>query len=665
MHTANNCQVRSRRKTDKGAILMVVLIVMIALLGLGMTGLFLTSGSIQMNTNINQRNQALVVAEAGVERARGILNNQTPGWVPPVPTMLLGSTSSVDEVPNKPADCQGAARGAILVDQITTGCTATPTPAGCTLQNVPYPSLDRTAGLPGSAGRVARTTMGTYTVFIRQDQADCRMGNYTCEYAPVGTGGIDGGAGGGGGGGGASGVTTCTVPSTIPAPNGALVIRSEGVASDGKTRVVLEVTMTPSQGAAKANNTPMSALCAAGANGCDDNSSVQNGIVVNSNITQQAPPSFGGATSVGGAPGTGGAGGAGGTVTIPVTGPTGGSPSTGGATGTGGAGTGGATGTGGSTSCPENSCMTVATMGITGVWDTQWSNSANGGMGTPLKTGNTFFGAWLATHASKCTVGNIDITPGHDVITAALLSKYKIIVVLDICHTQAAKDGWIANKGANGGVPEYWCDQRFLLQSEANAVVDWVNNGGRMMTTIGVHNHGYQDGNSGHFGIAEATNVNMFLTKFLQPSGVTYSTNFDRITLNPDEVRVLATTDVTGFTSSMTPIPTAILHGPAGNVTRLMVSWATRVKGWNGSAESALPPDSTSFSRYASQSGSDLGVAFVVNRHGTHPGKVVVWGDEWITYDDVWSSNGQNNNFYQASSYWENVFTWFSTGCTP
>ena len=27
--------------------------------------------------------------------------------------------------------------------------------------------------------------MGTYTVFIRQDQADCRMGNFVCELAPV------------------------------------------------------------------------------------------------------------------------------------------------------------------------------------------------------------------------------------------------------------------------------------------------------------------------------------------------------------------------------------------------------------------------------------------------------------------------------------------------
>src|ERR1035437_4291968 len=176
----NSAKIRntSHRQTDQGAVLMVVLIALIALMGLGMTGLFLTSGSIQMNANINLRNQALVVAEAGIERARGVLNN--PNWTPPVPTMLLGVAT--DEVPTNPNLCMGEARGAILVDQITPPCNTLPLPIGCTLQNLAYPASDRTGDLPTQAGAVARTTMGTYTVYIRQDPADCRMGNYTCEY---------------------------------------------------------------------------------------------------------------------------------------------------------------------------------------------------------------------------------------------------------------------------------------------------------------------------------------------------------------------------------------------------------------------------------------------------------------------------------------------------
>ena len=285
----NSAQNRNagHRQQDRGAILMVVLIVMIALLGLGMTGLFLTSGSIQMNTNINLRNQALVVAEAGIERARGVLNN--PNWLPPIPGMLTAfgtPTANEDDIPGNTASCQGEARGAVLVDKITEGCQS----AVCKLKDVPFPSLDRTSDLPNSALKVARPTMGTYTVFIRQDPGDCRMGNFTCERVSVatatGTGTASNTAVG------TDTATTCSPPVGLPAPNGSLVVRSEGLASDGKTRVVLEVTMTPSWGATQPANVPLSALCAAGAAGCDDNASVQNGIVVNSDTPQtpQPPP---------------------------------------------------------------------------------------------------------------------------------------------------------------------------------------------------------------------------------------------------------------------------------------------------------------------------------------------------------------------------------------
>jgi len=351
----------NRRRSDNGAVLMVVLIVMVALLGLGMTGLFLTSGSVQMNTNINLRNQALMVAEAGIERARGILNNS--GWTPPLPTMLAGlNTSSGDEVPTSASDCQGASsRGAILVDQITPGCTEEPTPASCKLQDIIYQPIDRSADLPSSAGTVPAKAMGQYTVYIRQDQGDCRMGNFTCDMAP--------GAGGSG---------ACSAPEGAPSPNGAIIVRSEGVASDNRTRVVLEVTLVPSQGPNQAANTPLSALCAVGASGCDDNASVQSGIVVNSPITQN-PPGTGGVEGTGGVVGTGGevgTGGVEGTGGVVGTGGevgtggvvgTGGeaAPGTGGVVGTGGVGTGGAPGTGGikgtggstPTACPPGTVL--------------------------------------------------------------------------------------------------------------------------------------------------------------------------------------------------------------------------------------------------------------------------------------------------------------------
>jgi hypothetical protein len=115
------------------------------------------------------------------------------------------------------------------------------------------------------------------------------MGNFVCDNSPVpgstsGTGGTGGSSGTGSAG------TTCTAPSGAPVPNGVVIIRSEGVASDNRTRVVLEVTLAPGQGTNKATNTPLAALCASCANGCDDNSSVQNGIVVNSPIKENPLP---------------------------------------------------------------------------------------------------------------------------------------------------------------------------------------------------------------------------------------------------------------------------------------------------------------------------------------------------------------------------------------
>jgi len=630
-----------RRRHQKGAILMVVLIVMIALLGLGMTGLFLTSGSVQMNANINLRNQALAVAEAGIERARGILNST--GWptVPPIPTMLAGTSNAADEIPSSTVSCEGQMRGAILVDRITPTCIGDPLPDGCILRDVAYPSIDRAGDLPAGVGTVARTTMGSYTVYIRQDQGDCRMGNYTCEFASVASGaGGAGGEGGAGGAGGEIGATTCTPPEGAPAPNGALVIRSEGTATDGRTRVVLEVTLSPSQGAAQARSTPLSALCASGVNGCDDNSSVQSGIVVNSNIEQTAPSSGGTSGGEGGATGTGGAesgtgggtgppGGSGGEVG------TGGVTGTGGA-GTGGAGTGGAIGTGGSTACQYNRCKIVATMGVTGAWNMKLVKTGGSPGYTITQTGNARFSQWLDEHASECTVQNIDITT--TTITPAVLAPFKIIIVLDLYHTQADKDAWlplwIAAKLAGQYSPDMPGTQRTLQQSEADAVLDWVRNGGGLMTTTGYKNT-----------TDEPKNVN----KFLRPHYITYTTSSSEIDL------FMGANMVTAFSRS-TPIASVLTAG----ISRLQVTRAMSIKGWSGSAEGNLPPASNYFSNFASRSGYAMGVALISSPRTASSGRIVAWGDEWITYDDVWTDTKQ-----QANEFWNNVLTWLAGNCTP
>ncbi len=220
------------------------MLIMIVLLGLGMSGLFLTKSSVQMLTNTNLRNQALYVAEAGLERARDILN----GPVSPDLTALLGGAghpaNPADEIPSTldPVNGLPVGRGAILTDT-----------AGVPLQRVNYPtSVSHGEPVPGNPNGLSSPLMGVYTVYIRNDTAECRMGKFT----------VDGEAAGG---------------------NLIVVIRSEGMASDGRTTVALEMTMGGGGGggAAQGAGGIAAVLCNSGKNACDDNNSVQNNVVVN------------------------------------------------------------------------------------------------------------------------------------------------------------------------------------------------------------------------------------------------------------------------------------------------------------------------------------------------------------------------------------------------
>lgn len=231
------------RAADRGAVLIVVMLVTLTILGLGVTGLWLTQGNLSVASAMNQRNQALYVAQAGVEKAREVLS--TPGG-PALGVRLAGSLPGSDDVPSA-ANPNGV--GAVLFDNTD--------PANPPLLGVVYP--------PASFGRVPldangnplATTMGTYTVFVRNDRADIRR-------AAAGT---------------CAGGFTNNCPG-----NDTIVIRSVGVAADNRTTVVLEVTVgTGSGGSAGPGGGPGGGggpeLCFAGKNTCDDNSGVIQGIV--------------------------------------------------------------------------------------------------------------------------------------------------------------------------------------------------------------------------------------------------------------------------------------------------------------------------------------------------------------------------------------------------
>ena len=223
---------RVPRDPQRGAVLILVMMLMISLFGLGVTALWLTSGNLQVGTNVNQRLQALYCAEAGIERARAILNTNP---APDVAALLKGAASADDNIPAS-LDASGnpVGVGAVLLDGATV------------LSKVAFPptSFKRNTG---TATAPVSATMGTYTVWIRNDTAECRQGKYL----------VDG--------------------------NGSVVIRSRGLAPDNLTTVVIEVAMggVPGAGSTVTYTSSAPVLCNSGKNSCDDNSSTASGVVVN------------------------------------------------------------------------------------------------------------------------------------------------------------------------------------------------------------------------------------------------------------------------------------------------------------------------------------------------------------------------------------------------
>jgi hypothetical protein len=186
------------RRADSGAVLIIVLLVMMVLLSLGMVSLWLTAGNIRIAASMSLRAQTLYCAEAGMERAKAFLNTGPPGNLPPFLTpMLAGTGMALDDVPSS-LDAAGK----------PTGVGAIFFAAGAPLVGIPFPpaSFERSAG---TANAPTATQMGSYTVWIRNDLADLRDGNFTIDT------------------------------------NSAVVIRSQCVAPDGRTSSAIEVTFLP------------------------------------------------------------------------------------------------------------------------------------------------------------------------------------------------------------------------------------------------------------------------------------------------------------------------------------------------------------------------------------------------------------------------------------
>ena len=195
---AGRARCRDRARGERGAVLIIVLLVMIVLLSLGMVSLWMTTGNIRIAASMSLRAQTLYCAEAGMERAKAFLNTGPIDNISPFLTaMLPGTGLALDDVPAS-LDAAGKPTGVGAV--FLAGTTA--------LVAIPFPpaSFERTAG---TANAPQATQMGSYTVWIRNDLTDLRDGKFLVDS------------------------------------NGAVVIRSQCVAPDGRTTAAVEVTFVP------------------------------------------------------------------------------------------------------------------------------------------------------------------------------------------------------------------------------------------------------------------------------------------------------------------------------------------------------------------------------------------------------------------------------------
>jgi hypothetical protein len=224
---------------------------------------------------------------------------------------------------------------------------------------------------------------------------------------------------------------------------------------------------------------------------------------------------------------------------------------------------------------------------------------------------------WIDQHSAQCVAPNIDITNTY--LTTTLLDQYDVIIILDIFHTQDDLTAYFDARKTSANVYYRVGNQRSLTTAEVNAFKAWYSGRNKgFMTTIG-------DGN----GPTEAANVNKLLAAF----GIQYDTVNNRILGSNATIP-------SGDFKTTCPVARPLTSG----IGKLWVSNGANIlyPGLN---------ESSTFSAYVNAGGFTIATARILNS-----ARVNVWGDEWITYDDVW-------NNYDAGPYWDNLLTWLSPEC--
>ncbi|HEY3495658.1 MAG TPA: hypothetical protein VGK73_13265 [Polyangiaceae bacterium] len=179
-----------------------------------------------------------------------------------------------------------------------------------------------------------------------------------------------------------------------------------------------------------------------------------------------------------------------------------------------------------------------------------------------------------------------------DELTSGELAKYQVIVVL---HAGTME---IDNEGET--VPGH----HEFSEAEVSAFGEWVQNGGGVMTTIG-----YAGDEA-----AEVLNVN----RLLEPLGMGYSTT---------------ALDLNGFIADWDQHPVTM------GVSNIFT-------------ENGVEPGGTSGTTVARGEGDRV----ALQTHEAGSGRLVVWGDEWITYDSEW----EDVEDQQVELFWLNILKWLS-----
>jgi hypothetical protein len=289
---------------------------------------------------------------------------------------------------------------------------------------------------------------------------------------------------------------------------------------------------------------------------------------------------------------------------------------------------------------PDPGCPTVTAIGIYGPWDPTASKT---------NSGTSAFNTWLKKQAKGCTLGGPEDTPLPGTLSHYLPSSksQQVIILLDVAHDQkdltnlltaGTSAYWYHSVGTSGytGKPMYGDMTGPLTVGDAQALGQWVLSGGGLMTTLGIS----CDGNEATFpnellGWITNNDPNHPTISYVQ-CVVPKRTRFGGAWVSPNGP---------GFKTTA-PIASVITNG----VELLEVQGTYSLN--------APSNDSAALSSYAyvqdtTVKGEPIYRVGVAGVFGS--GRLNVWGDEWITYNDVWNDVSAE---YQAAQYWGNVIRW-------